>query len=274
MYLEAVDLMEPRLICVAQIVQVVGRLLKIHFNGWDDSYDQWIDCESVEIYPLGWCSIVGYPLEPPKSEDLEDPTSSTGALMSNSFVFDSTTIKKRSGRQAYKGRSKKRKRNTLSMSDKQNGSNGKEDDSFMNNSMYTGDEQDDCSLFNLAIESNELNETQSAADTKNGNLSKETNDNELTSNSSVTIKPSPLNLNKNQRNPRAEMNLHITEWSAQDVFDYFQSNDCGKNSFLEHNITGKQLIKLTREDVLLLFNNKLGPSLKGIQLIEELKKKY
>ena len=33
MYLEAVDLMEPRLICVAMIKEVVGRLLKIHFNG-------------------------------------------------------------------------------------------------------------------------------------------------------------------------------------------------------------------------------------------------
>lgn len=58
MYLEAVDLMEPRLICVAMIKEVVGRLLKIHFNGWDDSFDQWVDCESVELFPVGWCEIV------------------------------------------------------------------------------------------------------------------------------------------------------------------------------------------------------------------------
>lgn len=62
MYLEAVDLMEPRLICVAMVKEVVGRLLKIHFNGWDDSYDQFVDCESVELFPVGWCEIVSYHL--------------------------------------------------------------------------------------------------------------------------------------------------------------------------------------------------------------------
>lgn len=65
--LEAVDLMEPRLICVATVVRVVGRLLRIHFNGWEDNFDQWIDCESPDLYPAGWCAMVGYSLEPPKN---------------------------------------------------------------------------------------------------------------------------------------------------------------------------------------------------------------
>ena len=58
MYLEAVDLMEPRLICVAMVKEVVGRLLKIHFNGWDDNYDQFLPYDSPEIYPIGWCEMV------------------------------------------------------------------------------------------------------------------------------------------------------------------------------------------------------------------------
>lgn len=66
--LEAVDLMEPRLVCVATIAKAVGRLIKIHFNGWDESYDQWCDCESPELFPVGWCDLVGYPLEPPNSD--------------------------------------------------------------------------------------------------------------------------------------------------------------------------------------------------------------
>lgn len=72
MMIEAVDLMQSRLVCVATITKIVGRLLRIHFNGWDESFDQWCDCESPDLFPLGWCELVGYPLEPPKSEDAED----------------------------------------------------------------------------------------------------------------------------------------------------------------------------------------------------------
>ncbi|XP_043943060.1 lethal(3)malignant brain tumor-like protein 2 [Protopterus annectens] len=65
MKLEAVDLMEPRLICVATVKRVVNRLLRIHFDGWDEDYDQWVDCESPDIYPVGWCELIGYQLQPP-----------------------------------------------------------------------------------------------------------------------------------------------------------------------------------------------------------------
>ncbi|XP_042201094.1 lethal(3)malignant brain tumor-like protein 2 isoform X2 [Callorhinchus milii] len=65
MKLEAVDLMEPRLICVATVTRVVNRLLRIHFDGWEDDYDQWVDCESPDIYPVGWCELTGYQLQPP-----------------------------------------------------------------------------------------------------------------------------------------------------------------------------------------------------------------
>lgn len=67
--IEAADLMEPRLVCVATITRVVNRLLRIHFNGWDDSFDQWCDCEAPELYPIGWCQIVGHALEPPKDSE-------------------------------------------------------------------------------------------------------------------------------------------------------------------------------------------------------------
>ena len=65
MKVEAVDLMEPRLICVATVKRVVHRLLSIHFDGWDNEYDQWVDCESPDIYPVGWCELTGYQLQPP-----------------------------------------------------------------------------------------------------------------------------------------------------------------------------------------------------------------
>ena len=68
MHLEAVDLMDPRLICVATISRVVGRLLKMHFDGWGDEYDQWVDSASADIYPVGWCQLVGHCLEGPHIE--------------------------------------------------------------------------------------------------------------------------------------------------------------------------------------------------------------
>lgn len=65
MKLECADLMDPRLVCVATISRVVGRLLKVHFDGWGDEYDQWLDCESPDMYPVGWCLLVGHKLEGP-----------------------------------------------------------------------------------------------------------------------------------------------------------------------------------------------------------------
>ncbi|XP_055839360.1 polycomb protein Sfmbt-like isoform X2 [Episyrphus balteatus] len=65
MSLECADLMDPRLVCVATVARVVGRLLKIHFDGWTDEYDQWLDCESPDVYPVGWCVLVNHKLEGP-----------------------------------------------------------------------------------------------------------------------------------------------------------------------------------------------------------------
>ncbi|XP_073722957.1 lethal(3)malignant brain tumor-like protein 2 isoform X2 [Misgurnus anguillicaudatus] len=65
MKLEAVDLMEPRLVCVATVRRCVDRLLLLHFDGWESEFDQWVDCHSPEIYPVGWCEITGYQLQPP-----------------------------------------------------------------------------------------------------------------------------------------------------------------------------------------------------------------
>ncbi|XP_042559100.1 lethal(3)malignant brain tumor-like protein 2 isoform X2 [Clupea harengus] len=69
MKLEAVDLMEPRLVCVATVQRCVGRLLLLHFDGWESEFDQWVDCESPDIYPVGWCKLHGYQLQAPVSQE-------------------------------------------------------------------------------------------------------------------------------------------------------------------------------------------------------------
>ncbi|XP_063337799.1 MBT domain-containing protein 1 isoform X3 [Pelmatolapia mariae] len=93
MKLEAVDLMEPRLVCVATVTRIVHRLLRIHFDGWEDEYDQWVDCESPDLYPVGWCQLTGYQLQPPASQ-------------SNREMSQSVPKQKKKAQQ-YKGQKKK-----------------------------------------------------------------------------------------------------------------------------------------------------------------------
>lgn len=62
--LEAVDLMQPNLICVATVKQVACKLIRIGFDGWGSEYDQWVDVESPDIYPIGYSEMVGEKLQP------------------------------------------------------------------------------------------------------------------------------------------------------------------------------------------------------------------
>ncbi|XP_037073901.1 lethal(3)malignant brain tumor-like protein 2, partial [Pollicipes pollicipes] len=72
--LEAVDLMDPQLVCVATVAAVVGRLLRIHFDGWEERFDQWVDASSPDIFPVGWCRLVGHQLEPEEEDGCPPPT--------------------------------------------------------------------------------------------------------------------------------------------------------------------------------------------------------
>lgn len=66
MKIECADLMDPRLVCVATIVRIIGRVVRVHFDGWEDEFDQWLDSEGPDMYPVGWCVMVGHKLEAPK----------------------------------------------------------------------------------------------------------------------------------------------------------------------------------------------------------------
>jgi hypothetical protein len=77
MKVEAVDLMNPGLIYVATISEVVDwRLLKIHFDGWEEEHDQWMYAGSRDIYPVGWAELVGHKLEPPRAPLVVKPPAS------------------------------------------------------------------------------------------------------------------------------------------------------------------------------------------------------
>ena len=86
MKLEAVDLIEPRLVCVATVRRHVGRLLLIHFDGWEDEFDQWVDHQSPDIYPVGWCELSGYSLQAPP------PPGGPGKTADQVFFFNLINI--------------------------------------------------------------------------------------------------------------------------------------------------------------------------------------
>ncbi|XP_073930897.1 lethal(3)malignant brain tumor-like protein 1 isoform X2 [Castor canadensis] len=73
MKLEAVDRMNPSLVCVASVTDVVDSRFLVHFDNWDDTYDYWCDASSPYIHPVGWCQKQGKPLTPP--QDYPDPDS-------------------------------------------------------------------------------------------------------------------------------------------------------------------------------------------------------
>ncbi|XP_043081783.1 lethal(3)malignant brain tumor-like protein 4 isoform X2 [Puntigrus tetrazona] len=65
MKLEAVDRRNPMLIRVATITDTEDHRVKVHFDGWHEKFDVWVDSDLPDLHPVGWCSRTGHPLEPP-----------------------------------------------------------------------------------------------------------------------------------------------------------------------------------------------------------------
>ena len=70
--LECIDPKHPSYICVCTIVKVKGARLRLHFDGWSESYDFWTNVDSPFIFPMHWCEKNGQVLHPPRSESFSD----------------------------------------------------------------------------------------------------------------------------------------------------------------------------------------------------------
>ena len=68
MKLEAIDPKHPSYICVCTIVRVKGTRLRLHFDGWSESYDFWTSADSPFIFHVGWCEKNCQKLHPPRSK--------------------------------------------------------------------------------------------------------------------------------------------------------------------------------------------------------------
>ena len=63
--LEAVDFHNPSLVRVASIAGVAGRRVKVHYDGWPEEYQVWMDDSSPDLHPIGWAERTGHPLQEP-----------------------------------------------------------------------------------------------------------------------------------------------------------------------------------------------------------------
>ena len=66
MKLEAVDPQTPSMICVVSVVEILGARLRLHFDGYSDTYDVWENVNSENLFPVGWCEKNNQCLVPPK----------------------------------------------------------------------------------------------------------------------------------------------------------------------------------------------------------------
>jgi hypothetical protein len=63
MFVEVVDSYMSELVCPARVLKVLGPYaVRIRFIGWNSDYDQWKPVDSLDIFPIGWCELVGYTL--------------------------------------------------------------------------------------------------------------------------------------------------------------------------------------------------------------------
>ncbi|XP_047528289.1 uncharacterized protein LOC125064970 [Vanessa atalanta] len=69
MRMEAIDPQHPSLFCVVSVAEVQGYRMRLHFDEYPDMYDFWVNADSIDIFPPGWCEKNGRPLKPPAGYD-------------------------------------------------------------------------------------------------------------------------------------------------------------------------------------------------------------
>ena len=65
MSLEADDLKKSGKVCVASVTDKIDNRILVHFDGWDERYDYWVDIRSPYIHHIDWHHENGYNITPP-----------------------------------------------------------------------------------------------------------------------------------------------------------------------------------------------------------------
>ncbi|KAK9504696.1 hypothetical protein O3M35_010966 [Rhynocoris fuscipes] len=69
--LEAIDPEHQSNICVVTVSKIIGYRLKLHFDCYSDIFDFWVNVDSPNIFPSGFCSRHGISLCPPQGHSRE-----------------------------------------------------------------------------------------------------------------------------------------------------------------------------------------------------------
>lgn len=71
--LEAIDPHNSGLFCVATITEKCGYRIKLQFDGYSSAYGFWVNANSIDIFPAGFCSKTGRELEYPGATNSTRP---------------------------------------------------------------------------------------------------------------------------------------------------------------------------------------------------------
>lgn len=248
-------------------------MLKISFCGWSDDYDQWLDCKSPEIYPVGYCYITGYMLEHPKNSLRRESKSMSESDESefNEPVRKISNISKSKTPTKAKSPSiprptGKRKRDDVKVSSSGKSAKKVKELNQRNSNVYDFNTESSNDTVVLPFNNYLQSKTTPAKPTKSS--PKPADKPDLSSpNVSLPTKSSPIPVDKpNLTSP--------VKWSVEEVKNFWIENGFPEYSqlFVDKQIRGDKLMQLTRDDVYKIIGDKLGPSLKMFTMIDNLKK--
>lgn len=282
MKLEASDQMDPRLICVSTIARTVGRLLKVHFDGWEDDYDQWMDCETVDIYPVGWGELVGHKLEgprqtPPQKKEKRKLVGRKGKKRSSNG--QQTTPPSKNGSAATSTATSSATVTTIPTATVAPSS------SRATTPPVTPRKQRKSP--NSPLPPTLLPETSRTPpppvlEPQTPIDSSEASDEKVVSApaaASAAVKVIPRLVDSTGATPLSrnvggrDGGLDPSTWDAEDVSSFLGINECATlvDSFKEQKVDGSRFLSLTKPDIMKLVNNKMGPCLKVENLMNLLK---
>ncbi|XP_011293988.1 polycomb protein Sfmbt isoform X2 [Musca domestica] len=309
MSLECADLMDPRLVCVATVSRVVGRLLKIHFDGWTDEYDQWLDCESSDIYPVGWCVLVGHKLEgPPAPAPAPPKTAPKPRVQKKRKKRPAASNNKNTHTSPSESTAPQVKTRTIplkttphlpKLSIKLELKPEHHNPAFYDHSAHdAADDDEDDDLDEYDEDTNSMLSNQSSShlmDTSHGSGSGAAAT--TSSSSSLLMNPAAAAAaaaanssgieNKNSSVSSTKYIPRLSDcsdsdnnaelmpdtWNVYDVSQFLRVNDCTAHcdTFSRNKIDGKRLLQLSKDEIITLLGMKVGPALKIYDLIQQLK---
>lgn len=289
MKVEASDQMDPRLICVSTIGRVVGRLLKVHFDGWEDDYDQWMDCENVDIYPVGWAELVGHKLEgprkmPPQKKEKRKPVgrkgkkraSAGGANSSN--TGGSTTVSPNPNNQGPMATPNGRKsgRKTASPVTVKEVEEAREVVAPAPRTPSPTPASPPSSSSSIVVAPPPSSSpTPPVLEPQNEEVASATPPPPtLTPALAIKVIPRLVDSAGQVSHQRGrDSNLDPANWNVDEVAQFLEINDCATlvDAFIDQGVDGNRFLSLAKEEVMKLANNKIGPCLKVENLLTLLK---